>query len=193
MLRSILGIVRNCRPAVAAALAKIPYADFSSFLAAYRHSPDGSSGSSTIHLRQYGDPFVIRHGTSDFEAFCQVLLLEEYRMVPDLSHVRTVVDAGANVGFSARYLCQRFPDSRVIAIEPDRANFDAAQSNLSALGSRCDLVHGALWSRSGQVDVVRGAFRDGRDWSVQVQESSGMPTTGVRCFSLPALMDQFDI
>jgi len=70
--------------------------------------------------------------------WCDLLVLGEiYRPprdyeLPGLPRVaRTIVDLGANVGFSARFLGERYPDARVIAFEPDPESFELAQRNLA--------------------------------------------------------------
>ena len=69
---------------------------------------------------------------------CDLLLLGElccppreyeFAGLPDAA--RTIVDLGANVGFAARYLCARYPDARILALEPDPESFKLAQRNVS--------------------------------------------------------------
>jgi FkbM family methyltransferase len=43
---------------------------------------------------------------------------------------RTIVDLGANVGFSARFLCERYPDAKLVAFEPDPEIFELARRNV---------------------------------------------------------------
>ena len=79
--------------------------------------------------------------------------------------VEYIIDAGANIGLASIYLLRRFPLARVIAIEPDRENFEIAKHNLRMLSARCRLVHGAVWSAAGALGVRRGTFGDGRHWA----------------------------
>src|SRR5262245_51740970 len=113
------GVLRHWPGATVAAVSRVPLRGFQHFLNAYRGSWQGATGSTSVVLRRDEFPYVIRHGTSDFAVFCEVLLQEEYACIPHLDDVRTIVDAGANVGFSTRYLLRRFPSARVIALEPD--------------------------------------------------------------------------
>jgi FkbM family methyltransferase len=70
--------------------------------------------------------------------WCDLLVLGEiYRPPRDYDFptlpkaARTIVDLGANVGFSARFLGECYPDARVIAFEPDPESFELAQRNLA--------------------------------------------------------------
>src|SRR5438046_10692668 len=53
-----------------------------------------------------------------------------------------VVDAGANIGASAIHFVANVPAARVVAIEPDRANFELLSRNVEGLD--VDAVNGAL-------------------------------------------------
>jgi FkbM family methyltransferase len=55
-----------------------------------------------------------------------------------------IVDAGANIGSASRYFLHRFPGARVVAIEPDPANFGLLAANCSAHGDVV-LINKALW------------------------------------------------
>jgi FkbM family methyltransferase len=193
-IRAIIGLFRYWPRSTVAAFIKLPLSQLGGFLSAYQNAPAGAGvGLSQIYLRGNSTPYIIRHGTSDFAVFCQVILECEYRCVPSLNDVRTIVDAGANVGFSARYLLRRFPHACVIAIEPDSGNIDIANLNLSHLRDRCTLVHGAVWSKSGRVAISRNNFRDGREWSIRVCETSGDERNTVIAWTIADLMNHFSI
>ena len=59
----------------------------------------------------------------------------EYKAVveSDLGDVRQIVDLGANAGISIRYWLNRWPDARVIGVEPDEFNFELAGLNARQL------------------------------------------------------------
>jgi FkbM family methyltransferase len=89
-------------------------------------------------LRQGALPIWIRDTGRVFVShWCDLLVLGEIYNPPreyDLPglpvQVRTIVDLGANVGFSARFLCERYPDARIIAFEPDPEIFKLTQRNV---------------------------------------------------------------
>ncbi len=109
---------------------------------------------------------------SDFDVFCQVILQEEYQCVPQLPDVRSIIDAGANVGYATRYFLARFPDARILAIEPDPSNAETLRRNLSHEAVPVEVIEGAVWPTRGHVSVLRGHFRDGREWATQVGQPS---------------------
>lgn len=125
-------------------------------------------------------------GSSDVLVFDQIFLDEEYSCLRDMPNVRCVVDLGANIGLSSAYFLACFPKSQVIALEPNPSNFELCRANLASFGERARVIHGAVWSKSGRVSVVVGRFRDGRDWSSQVEaaEGSGVEGEPVQAWSM---------
>jgi FkbM family methyltransferase len=79
-----------------------------------------------------------------------------------------VLDLGANVGFSSAYFLNCFPNSNVLAVEPDDRNLEACSANLQAYGDRVQLLHGAAWGECTRLSLSPGTFCDGREWATQV-------------------------
>jgi FkbM family methyltransferase len=113
----------------------------------------------------------VRPGTSDLEVFRQIYLEREYACLNDASGVQLVIDCGANVGYSSAWFLSRFPDCRVIAVEPDAGNYGQLVNNLAPYGSRARTVHSGVWSRPAGLKFSEVPYRDGREWSVQVREA----------------------
>lgn len=66
--------------------------------------------------------------------------------------IRTVVDAGANIGDSTLRLRRFHPQARIIAIEADPGNFQLLHQNFADDTSTL-LLHRALWSHEGSLKV----------------------------------------
>ncbi|HEX8531606.1 MAG TPA: FkbM family methyltransferase [Cytophagales bacterium] len=132
---------------------------------------------------------LLRHHTSDYKVYNQVLLEKEYKELADCvsrhvpgESVRYVLDAGGNIGLTTLYLKKRFPRARVVTIEPDAKNFSLLQRNvhLNRLEGVSFLKAG-LWGKAEVLDIDRG-FRDGKEWSVALTaagegrgEAAGLP------------------
>lgn len=57
-----------------------------------------------------------------------------------------IIDCGANIGLSILYFKQLYPQSRIIAFEPDKEIFTVLKNNVQNWGfSNVDLVNKALW------------------------------------------------
>jgi len=107
--------------------------------------------------------------SSDPDVFRQIFIEEQYKA---LSRIRPVfiMDLGANVGLSSAWLLARFSQATILAVEPDPGNYSLCCKNLESFGRRARVVHGAAWSKRAQLALVRGAYRDGREWTSQVTE-----------------------
>lgn len=68
--------------------------------------------------------------------------------VPQLDNASTVVDVGANVGYFSLMAAQRFPDARIVAIEPIPSVFGCLQRNTSHC-ERVTVINCAIADRPG--------------------------------------------
>jgi FkbM family methyltransferase len=83
-----------------------------------------------LRVKGVQHPLAMRLGSSDVPTFRKVLIECEYEL-PVHAEPKTIVDAGANVGFSAVYFAERFPDAQIVAIEPERSNFEMLRRNVA--------------------------------------------------------------
>jgi FkbM family methyltransferase len=113
-----------------------------------------------------GAPLVVRLATSDVMVFNDIYRRQAYEW--DLRYTPSVIiDAGAYTGLSTAFFASRYPDSVVIAIEPDEANFELLVRNTRSY-KNVHQIHAALWAESGYVSLVdpgEGA------WSLRLLES----------------------
>lgn len=145
-----------------------------------------------VRPRQVLHPLQARlRGSSDPYVFEQMFICEEYSCLRELNEPSLVLDLGANVGFSSAYFLSVFPKARIVAVEPDERNLACCKANLSPYGERVMLLHGAVWSRTATLRLLRGTFGDGREWATQVGELSEDERTsgGVQAWDVGSLID----
>jgi FkbM family methyltransferase len=75
------------------------------------------------------------------------------------------------VGYSSAYFLSRFPRCRVIAVEPDAANFEILQKNLRRFAGRVTTLKAGVWPRRAGLLFREERFGDGREWSYTVREA----------------------
>jgi FkbM family methyltransferase len=93
--------------------------------------------------------------------WCDLLVLGEIYLppreydfpgLPDTAH--TIVDLGANVGLSARFLSERYRDAQVLAFEPDPDIFELAKRNVRA-HPQVSLRNAGVAGEPGQLELHR--------------------------------------
>lgn len=116
---------------------------------------------------------IFRRPSSDEIVFRQVFTANELYPFIKCLHlnpidVRTIVDAGANCGFTAIYLARMFPKAKIVALEPDEINYQQALLNLRLNGiTSVKVIRAALWSEDRSLSLSRSSC-DNADFAVKV-------------------------
>jgi FkbM family methyltransferase len=132
----------------------------------------------------------LRMKTSDELAFVEVILDHAYRL--DLPFTpRVIIDAGANIGVASIYFANRYPEAKIIAIEPEPANYALLEKNVRAYPSIVP-VHAALWNRDGNIsfslpEPATGAIGN---WAFFTHEGEGIK---VRALRMESLLKELDL
>lgn len=145
----------------------------------------------TIKPSGYRFPLLMRRGDTDKAVVRQVLGLNEYAPVSRLAGVRLIVDCGANVGVTSYYLLHRYPDARLIALEPDAQNYALCRKNLEAFGRRAVVVRGALWSECRPLRIAPESRQRG-SWALSVEPADDM-AADVEGLTLVELLRRADV
>lgn len=120
-----------------------------------RHS--GAEASDSVLWKQGdGRPFFFRPGSSDLGLIYDIAFKAgekgEY-WLPDYVAPEVILDIGANIGVTARYLAHRFPKARVICFEPVPENFAILQKNIAGI-PRISAHNFGLGSEDLELDLV---------------------------------------
>jgi FkbM family methyltransferase len=121
-----------------------------------------------LRAPQVGTVFCRAH-TSDLGVFRQIFIDREYRCLDDVREPGLIIDCGANVGYASAYFLARYPQARLIAVEPDAGNFAVLRSNLAAYSNRTTLIQSGVWSSETGLVMSDDRFADGREWSYTVR------------------------
>jgi FkbM family methyltransferase len=137
----------------------------------------------------------LRLRTSDITLFGEILLHDQYDWeLPAPPQV--IVDAGANIGLTSVFYANRYPQAKIIAIEPEPSNFEMLRRN-TALYPNIIALRAALWNKDCNLDIVD--FGDGVwdfwGFRTRARETSSGPTKDrlVRGLTLDSLMKENDI
>ncbi|MDR2580373.1 MAG: FkbM family methyltransferase [Fibromonadaceae bacterium] len=113
----------------------------------------------------YKFPIVIRNGTTDVLVYKSIVENAEYDFLLK-KEPEVIIDAGANIGLASVFFANKYPNAKIIAIEPEKSNFEMLKKN-TALYSNIYAVKAALWNSIGELDLFGGydnwGFRLGMD------------------------------
>ncbi|HMO34364.1 MAG TPA: FkbM family methyltransferase [Lacibacter sp.] len=142
---------------------------------------------------------IVRRHTSDLEVFKTVILAEEYKQAAQCltendDKQSYIFDAGANIGAATLYFLAFSPCARVIAVEPDKENYECLLRNIQINGYEKQVVpvNGALWTRDTGLKIVN-TFRDGHAWSLTVEEVSQVEQAEFYGYTLEKLMASHNV
>jgi len=135
-------------------------------------------------------PLFCRLRTSDFAVFRQIFIWRDYSALDQAQNVGLIVDCGAYVGYSAAYFLSAFPNSQLVAIEPDPGNFSVLKRNLSRFSNRVKLHHAAIWSKPGSLSLSETHYRDGEHWTKHVRERRVGDTYTIPAIDIPTVLAQ---
>lgn len=122
-------------------------------------------------LPQMANPVAIRTGMSDMQVFHDIFIWGEYSFLKPVAERTTVLDIGANVGYSSTYFAGIYPKCEVVAVELMHSNFEQLSRNTAFLGKRITTLEAAVWSHNDGVSIADDTFRDGDAWSHHASEA----------------------
>ena len=73
-------------------------------------------------------PIALRPRTSDLPTFDQVFLGLEYN-IDFTFQIERIIDAGGNIGLAAIYFANKYPNAKIISVEPEKDNFKMCLKN----------------------------------------------------------------
>ncbi len=128
-----------------------------------------------------------RPGTSDLPAFRQIFLDKEYAFEPG-SIPKVIFDLGANVGFASVYFSQRFPEAKIIAVEPEPSNYSQLIKNTVGYSNIHPLC-AAVWSSVCELELAMNS--DYGDWGASIFITG--KSFRVKSTTISELMDHYHV
>lgn len=135
----------------------------------------------------------IRKGTSDHYVFRDIFLLGEFKLPIELNP-KLIVDAGAYIGLSALYYTNKYPNAKIIAIEPEDTNFEMLTRNTSS-NPNIERVNAGVWS---SVTNLRISNKSSEKWAFTVEEVPEGEPFDIRAVTIDSILknsgfDKIDI
>lgn len=129
--------------------------------------PVHSHQQTTISITGIPHPIQLRLASSDAKSMASCLLDLQYDF--DLGfEPETILDLGGNIGCSAIYFANRWPQSRIYAVEPFRQNYELLEINTASY-SNVRVARAAATCTPGPMSLL---VPEAGFWGVQVTGSS---------------------
>ena len=145
-----------------------------------RHRITGRHERIQVRVPGIEHPITLRLGTSDHRVFRDIFQRHEYLFNPP-APPETIVDAGANIGLASIYFANRWPDAKIIAVEPDPENFEILRKNIKPY-QNITAVFAAIWNKAEWLNLVDPGEGS---WAMQTKTGSDGRVFGL---TIPGIM-----
>lgn len=141
-----------------------------------------------VFIRELDRKIVMRPWTGDFATLRRVIWDKEYEF--ELNDVKSVVDLGANIGISTIMLANKFPNAKIIALEPEMYNFQLLRMNVKGL-SNISILNNAIWYKDGTVEIINFDVKSNEFKCANSNGSSN--SQQIESISIPTLMHRYNL
>ncbi len=133
-----------------------------------------------VRVPGYAHPIWLRPGTPDISVFERMFLrhaldASEYpqqeridALARRLGSRAVIIDGGANIGLAAVWFAHRYPQAKIIAVEPGAGNFEIVSRNVAAYPN-ITAIQAGLWDRAASLQVLNDPACT---WDLKVGEAA---------------------
>jgi len=138
--------------------------------------------------------FWLRAPSSDVSTYKQVFRNKEYDFIAE-NEPKVIIDAGANIGLASIYFANKYPNAKIIAIEPEESNFSILKRN-TALYSNIISIQSALWDKNEEINLIDPGLGK---WGFMTESKnfktnpSGIICHTVNGMTIKKIMEKFNI
>jgi FkbM family methyltransferase len=121
-------------------------------VAVYQGFPRLAPATIRVELKETAVAPRVRCRTTDIFVLLEVFADRQYQMPVGFRPPQVIVDAGANIGLTSLFFVSRYPEARIVAIEPDDENFELLLANTGQYRN-VRALKAALWHEHGNVEL----------------------------------------
>ncbi|NSW45960.1 MAG: FkbM family methyltransferase [Bacteroidales bacterium] len=134
--------------------------------------------------KEYKYPLYLRAESSDIQTFYQVLFNQEYNIKLEFKP-NVIIDLGANIGLSSVFFANKFPESKIIALEPEKNNYDMLLKNTKNY-QNIVIYHNAIWHKHADLSIKDNNLGE---WGYSVMESTHENQDNVKTLTMIDLIN----
>lgn len=133
-------------------------------------------------------PVYLRKGTSDIDTFYQIFYHKGYN-INFKFEPKVIFDCGANVGLASVYFKNRFPNARIIAVEPESSNYEILVKNTEQYDN-IECVKAGIWKKSTNLRIIDKNYGN---WGFITEETDQEGPDTVKAVSIDELMQRYGV
>ena len=137
-----------------------------------------------VRLPGLAHPLWARPNTADVVTFEEVFVAREYELPFADFHPGHILDLGANIGYASVYFAARWPQARILAVEPSRKNLALLTRNTRPW-HRITALQAAVWTRSARLQI---ANPDDAANAYRMIETAGPDGDGIQAYTIGHFM-----
>jgi FkbM family methyltransferase len=115
--------------------------------------------------------------------FRSIFLFGEFKL-PVKIDAKLIIDAGAYTGLSALYYASKYPNAKVITIEPETSNFEVLKKNTENI-KNISRIQAGLWNKEAFLKIVD---RETGNWGFTVKEVSESEKYDIQATTLDVIL-----
>jgi len=138
------------------------------------------------NLKGIKHTLFLRSNTSDHSVFGQIFIDKQYEYPIDFIP-ETIIDCGANIGLTSVYYANRYPQARIIAVEPESSNFDLLKMNTKDYPNITCLKKG-IWDKETNLEIIDNG--EGK-WAFVTKEVVSQNENTISAVSINDIIKQF--
>lgn len=142
----------------------------------------------SVLLPKFKYPILLRNSTTDVCVFYQVFLAKSYDIYYGIEP-KVIIDCGANIGLTSIYFKNRFPNAKIIAIEPELSNFELLKKNTEKY-SNIFCIKSGVWNKSTDLIIKDGSTGK---WGFVVKEVNYQSNDTIPAISINEIIDIYNI
>ncbi len=146
-----------------------------------------------FNVKGYSNSFTLRNKTSDIPTFYQCIYNEEYNLELNFNP-KVIIDLGANIGLTTVFFKKKFPNAKIISVEPESSNFSLLKKNTKNLDDIV-LIQGGIWKRSTNLLIEDNGYGHYGYTVKEINEPSedSIPAYGIKDIVDKEKIDSIDI
>lgn len=134
---------------------------------------------------RYQSDIYIRDKFADKYTFKQVFMEDQYNFKFPFTP-STMLDGGANIGLASVYFAHRFPNTKIVAVEPNEENFKMILKN-TVNYPNVFAKQGGIWNDNKRLAIIDKAAYDNSFMVTEVAENT---SDSLPAFSIHSIMQE---